>query len=260
MKKIVTILGIIFAVLLILPTVNPIVNSENIETQNKILIEIKNYKKFSVDSNYVEMTIQEAEELKQMLIKLDEAIQNKDLQKIDQYEKILSKKGLLQNNQKLYYNSDEKPFLSKLSNFDRLNSEENISNTLCYFQAAGKGLVVYTIGHLLLIPTIILTSLFGNEIWPIFLYPYLLILFLTHRIPIRIGLPIAAINMANGTISARGLKGYQTVSVNDTSSSHQVTIMGFTGITIHLPGINKTESDLEGYMFISGFTISAKSQ
>ena len=148
--------------------------------------------------------------------------------------------------------------LSALSKIVKSDKDENISNALCYLHAAGTGMVIYTIGNLLLIPTFLLIDIFGTEIIGILMYVYILIMFYTHLVPFRLGMPIATINMDNGTISARGLRGPQNVIVNDTNPSHQVKVLGFTGLTINIPSANN--GNLDGFMFISGFAIYAKSQ
>jgi len=102
--------------------------------------------------------------------------------------------------------------------------------------------------------------MFGEEILQILIPLYLVIMFITHIIPFRICMPIATINMENGTISATGLGGSQTVNVNETSPSHQVTIGGFTGVTVSIPSILGGESELKGFMFISGFSLLASSK
>ena len=121
-------------------------------------------------------------------------------------------------------------------------------------------MVIYTIGNLLLVPTVALISMFGEEILQILIPIYLVIMLLTHLVPFRICMPIATINMEDGTMSAIGLAGSQTVNVNDPSPSHQVTIGGFTGITVSVPNINENESELNGFMFISGFSMLVKSK
>ena len=138
---------------------------------------------------------------------------------------------------------------------------DNISNSLCYFHAAGRGTILFTLGVKMvefitnavknassfiegLAIIIVLLALFA---------PFLLV---TYLVPFRIMMPVGVINMESGSISSFGLDGHKKVFV-DENNPLSVTVRGFSGITISIPsGQNNDESN--GFLFVSGSSLSVE--
>ena len=80
----------------------------------------------------------------------------------------------------------------------------------------------------------------------------------THVIPLRIMLPIGSVSLKQGSISSIGLGGYGKLTTDN--NSIQTTLVGFTGLTIHIPFGDSEESDLGGFLFVSGFSAIAYSK
>ena len=69
-------------------------------------------------------------------------------------------------------------------------------------------------------------------------------------------LPIGSITLKQGSISAIGLGGYEKLTADN--NSIQTTLVGFTGLTINIPF--GEESELGGFLFVSGFSTIAHSK
>jgi len=192
------------------------------------------------------------EYLKECLINLNDAYINDNKENIQKFGSILYEKGLLDEKPNMH-SFDEKiiknsPLIKFLCNHQR---DENISNSFCYINAVGEGLMIFTIGALLTLPTLVLISIFGGEILSLLIPIYVVILVLTHLIPVRVLLPIGIITMDSGNITTVGLSGNQNMEVN--SPSVQLQLAGFTGITINIP-----TGESGGFLFVSGISILAK--
>jgi hypothetical protein len=113
----------------------------------------------------------------------------------------------------------------------------------------------FTIGLSLFVPTMVLISIFGEDVLRILIPIYYLIMIITHIIPFRMGLPAGMLLIKGGTASATGLNGHQRVEIENSS---QITIIGFTGITISIPFIDTPADEYNGFMFVSGFSLIAR--
>ena len=232
-KKILSI-SIFLAVILILLGFTPAIALNSIDNQKIVVVETSiNYGK-SIKKIETELGTQEAEELKEILTNLNNAIKQDDKKSISYYESLLNEKGILgkehknifskKNIEKFYSRIQNLPLLKKLNSKIESLSKTDISNTFCITNIAGSGFMLYTIGLLLTVPTLMLVNIFGEAILTVLLPIYVLILLITHLIPFRILLPAAVINVEEGSISTiGGSAGSQSI---DVESSTQVNLMG----------------------------------
>lgn len=263
------IITLILTMLFLSITFSPIIDSsdELIENQEKITIEINNYLNNKQEKTFKELNIKEAEELKEYLTNLDQAIKNQDENEIKKYEDFINKKELLgeeklqtysKTNTQIILNKIQNfPYTYKLKNLLQTNSSSNISNSMCFFNAVGTGTLFFTIGVMLLAPTVALVNLFGGDILKILVPIYLLIMLFTHIIPFRIMLPAGILLIDEGNASATGLMGSQKMQI---IYGTQITLGGFTGITISIPFTDDSQSDLSGFLFVSGFSLIARTK
>jgi hypothetical protein len=234
---------------------SPLVYSHAVPQQKTIPIETLVNSETGSQKHTTYLSSSEVEELRHLLIRLDDALAKKDSREIRYYETLLKSKGIIP---AAYHFETTKPFLEPRYQ-KRIQhllpvSENNISNSMCYLHATGTGLLVFTIGVLMIIPTILLLTIFGFEILKFLLPLLILILLATHMIPFRVLLPVGVIILEEGSISAVGSAGSQQITVD--APSVQVNLIGFTGITINIPSNNLTQ----GFLFVSGFSFYAYSQ
>jgi len=251
MEKRIFCFGIVAAVIILLTNLSPIIGSNVIDNKNKVRIETLIYQEFNIEKIITELDEDEVGDIKSYLINLKNAYKEEDEKNILKYESILYEKGILSKIPKTSLRNQglmKNPFLKR---FFELKSEDNISNSFCFVNIDGEGLMIFTIGSLLIVPTLILMSILGTEILQILIPIYVGILIFTHLIPFRILLPIGIITMDKGNISTVGLSGSQNMEVN--ASSVQLQLAGFTGITINIP-----TAESGGFLFVSGFSILAK--
>lgn len=258
MNKKIVILCIISAVIITLPVLSPVVNSEYIENQSKIRVGINYYTARGIKKDTAELTYEEAEELKNLLILLNDAIERNDKQTIHKCECVLDEKGILGKAIKAT------PFVS--TNLCSLTSDEitsqNFTKDLCYIHAVGEGVIFFNMGVSFgewIIETVQNASSFIEAmVLMLALLPLFALIFLaTHLIPFRIAMPQGIIQMENGSISTWDLSGRENFQV--VNSSYQVNLTGFTGITINIPlPIGGEES--ENFLFISGMARHAEGQ
>lgn len=138
-----------------------------------------------------------------------------------------------------------------------LSSNDNISNSLCYFHAIGKGEVVLPI-----IFKIIekineslenITSLIGAMIVIIVMFAlYAPLILIAYLIPFKLLAPVIQIKMDEGKMWTRGVEGFKKVEVSG-NNSVSVKLRGFTGLVINIPS-----EDEKGFFFVSGFAASVK--
>jgi hypothetical protein len=256
MKKLIASSSILIICILLIPMASPLVYSQNISTQKTISIQTNINSETSSQKQTTYVSSSDVEELRQLLILLDDALTRKDSKEIHYCETILKSKGILP---ATYQFETTKPALE--SRYQKLGQhllpllgDDNISNSLCYVHATGTGMIFFTVGLLLIIPTLILMGMFGVGILNVLLPLYLLIMFITHLIPFRVLLPVGALIIDNGNVSAVGVSGSQHITVN--TSSVQINLVGFTGITINIPSSNSTQ----GFLFVSGFSFFANSR
>jgi len=135
--------------------------------------------------------------------------------------------------------------------------DDNLSNSMCYFNAIGQGMLY---GMLLqnLIESI--QAFLKNQTNP-FLAVILLLVFIplivvfilfNDIIPIRILMPHGTLVLANGTISSLGLQGFKREKIG--ANYTQVNISGFTGIALNIPPINNHKP----FAFISGIALKVE--
>ena len=97
MKKKIVILSAMVAILIVIGGLSPTIVSKDLKMSSKgdtITAEVNRYYGFDSEPIHTELTLEEAEEIKQILINLNEAIENNDEEAIDQYETILNAKGI----------------------------------------------------------------------------------------------------------------------------------------------------------------------
>lgn len=252
MKHIMKLFCVLIIVVTISASFSTTLGSNTLEKNNNLMIETRYYDNNLMKKNYCELDETELDYLKECLINLNDAYITDDVASIQKYETILYEKGIL-NKKPNRFSFDDK-FLKNnpiLKHFTNQHPDENISNSFCYVNAAGDGLMIFTIGALLTIPTIILINIFGGQILSLLIPIYLVILILTHLIPFRIMLPIGLITMDSGKITTVGTSGTQNMDVEYPSA--QLQLAGFTGVTINIPSNNTS-----GFLFVAGVSIIAK--
>jgi len=243
-----TVFGV--AAVLFLVVFSPVVYSEESGHQESVVVKASRVGVNGVVETLTEMSYDDACKLREFLIELNNAIERGDLQTIKEYESQLNEMGL-------FGNVYQKIPLKGVSAAD---AGDNISNSLCYFHAAGRGTILFTLGVKMvefitnavknassfiegLAIIIVLLALFA---------PFLLV---TYLVPFRIMMPVGVINMESGSISSFGLDGHKKVFV-DESNPLSVTVRGFSGITISIPSGQNNESN--GFLFVSGFSLSVE--
>ncbi len=258
MNKKIVMFSISSTILLILITFAPIVISQNYDLEKTIKVHIKKFNEVAVYDNSIDLDYESAVELKTILEGLNIAIEAQNYKKISEYQDILRDKGIIERNYQL-------PVLSEKDNIkfnenlplyvkniqEILNDEEEGKyNALSYVHATGQGMMIFTIGAILSILFFALLSLFGLGIISVLIPFYIMVMVATHVIPFRFMLPIGSITLRQGSISTLGLGGYEKMTTDN--NSVQTTLLGFTGITINIPF--GEESDLGGFLFVSGFS------
>lgn len=258
MKNRIGFLSIFCAVIVILAGMSTVIGStdiEEIEKNEKIVVEVNKYYDKTSESILSELSYDEAFELKEILIKLNEAIESNDEAEISRCEGYLYKNGFLGEKYQKFFSqntflknikSNRFPILSDL--LQKLNGD-NISNTLCYFNAIGNGILLFPIGVMIweAIVRIIknASSGFAAFILLISLLPILvMVMLVTHLVPFRILMSKGVITMRKGRISSLGLKGLKRLKVDTENVVANIT--WFSGITFNIPFGNNS------FLFVSG--------
>ena len=208
------------------------------ESTEYVTVNTQIYINGNVKNIYAKLDKEKLEELQKHLIKLHDFIDRRDKEDILSEIMFLKNEGLLEGNPIEIYNLISQRDYQYFPN--EIPVEGNISNYLCYVNAVGDGLMLFTIGHILYL-------LAKNG----FVLPgviYVLILMLTHIIPFRILLPIGAIDINSGSISILGLNGYMHLTTTD--KTIVLSLIGFTGLVINFP----VNTDLV-FLFVSGFSL-----
>lgn len=264
MRKKIVILSAAVAVLIILGVLSPTICSVDVEILQKnetLMVEVNRYYGDNFEPIYTEVSYEQAEEIKEILISLNEAIENNDEEAISKYETILNEKGIFGNNYQEFYS--KKTFAEKM-NFSRYSgllkymegrNGDNISNNLCYFNAIGQGLILFNLelklwGAIVRAVENASSPLAGLIIFLALLPFFALVLLLTHLIPFRILMPAGAFSFQNGSISSIGLMGYKKVVVGP--DPIDVNVSWFSGLTINFP-ISENP-----FLFISGIALEVK--
>jgi hypothetical protein len=264
MNKRIVFVSLAIAVLVLLTGLTPALasNNSNLPTikNDLVTIEVNNYLGRQTKQRYTTVTASDAEQIRQYLIELYDAQQRNDHQAIVTYEVLLNEKGIFgESYQKIYSNNDGMTLIekTKLLKLPSSLAGENISNSLCYFNAIGEGLVAWWLALSFWQAIVNALKNVSNPIAAIILLIALLplaimVMLLTNLIPFRILAPTGALTLKNGTISALGLNGFQRVTVG--SEYYGVNLSGFTGITINIPPINNRTA----FLFVSGFALKAE--
>jgi hypothetical protein len=237
----------IVATIIILAGLSAVVSSSDIETileNTTITIEVTKYMGRRPEQILTEVSEEEAREIEQLLYKLYDAIENNDKAAITQYQNILNEKGIFGDEGYKFYSQDEflemldastnSPLFEKFENMEG----DDISNYVCYYHAAGKGLIEFTIGLRLLQAIIDIANnasspLAGLIILLMLLPFYVLVSLFTHLIPFRILMPEGIVIMDSGNMFSLGLNGFKQVTVE--GEQYAAKISGFTGITFNIP-------------------------
>ena len=262
MKRKIFLISIFAAVLVILAALSPSIISkdiENLKSTEMINVEVNRYFGRNPEKIINEMTLEEAENLKEILINLHEAIEKSDEEAIQIYEEQLNDMNLFGENYQEFHSSKNFDKLVKKYKPDNLlrllkfKNGDDLSNLFCFINAIGKGILVSAIGLAVweAVRKIINNASSIIEAFVlliIFLPLALVVILLTSLIPFRILMPRGAIVMDEGSILSVGLKGFKNLKVTENTVAN---ISWFTGLSINIPGNNETGRD--AFCFISGF-------
>jgi hypothetical protein len=264
-KKIISLSIVIAIVILLAGCIPALASPENnlLAMKNDLVtIEVNHYLGRHIQKIQTTVTASDAEQIRLYLTELYKAQERNDHAAIATYESLLNQKGIFgEKYQSLSSNINGITLQEKtrLSNYFPNIADENISNSLCFFNAIGEGGMLWWIG-LTFVQKLVdainnVSNPIGAVILLIILLPLIVLtMLLTDLIPFRIFAPTGIISLRNGTISALGANGRQRVTVGN--ESYAVNLSGFTGITINIPPINNRKS----FLFISGFAVKAEGQ
>jgi len=267
MKKYLLIICVIMATLLIGASISLPINAKNLEIIEEtgtetVIITTNFYRSLKPQTVKSEFTEDEILEIIDIITNLKLAIESNDENQIQIYQELLENKGIFGNKNHDFcsYDKFEETFKSyKRSNIDRLISptqDDNLSNSFCYFNAIGQGVMVSQIGIKLLEAFQRLlrnaSSYIEAFVIIIIFLPFVLTaIVLTGLIPFRIMLREGLVYVETGSISSLGLNGYKKVDVDTEPIS--VNLSWFTGLTISIPGNEDTGRD--AFLFTSGFAV-----
>jgi hypothetical protein len=264
MKKKLIAISLLTAAILLLTGFSPALASPNnkpLEIKNTLIpIEINYLLGRQHKKTQTLVSENDAEEIRQYLIKLHNALEQNDQQEIIHYETLLKEKGLFTDcNQRVFPNNQGLTLLQKKTQPTVFTTPagDNISNNLCYFNAIGEGLVAWwlaiqfweAIVRMINNQSSVIAALI---LLLIFLPYFVLTMLITNLIPFRILAPAGVLSLKNGTVSAFGLNGVQRMTIGP--EPYAVNLSGFTGITINIPPINNRSS----FLFVSGIALKAE--
>jgi hypothetical protein len=247
-KKIICFSAVIVGILIVLGSLSPAVCSKDIDT---VTIEVNRYNLRNPTTIRTEVNAEEAQEIKQILIDLNEAIENNDEAAISQYEEILNEKGIFGEQRQEFISQNT--FSEKMRGMKQTLSAE-ITNRLCYFNAVGNGSIFFTLAvrFIEVMQEIIdnATSVIEALVLLLVLLPFFAIIYLgTHLIPFRILMPIGIVGMDKGKMFSLGLNGFKRVVIESGDDPLFVNLTWFTGATVNIIG----SGSLGGFLFVSGF-------
>jgi hypothetical protein len=265
MKKKVIIISTIIAAIIVLGSCSYSITASNLERINStetVKIEVNQYLGNPYNTIETEVNINEAEEIREILINLNKAITSNDKKAIEFYEKEINSKGIFENDYQEFYSNEEYNQIlksnkrAKLINFLGSKNGDDLSNIMCYFNAIGSGLFVSYLGALALDFFLQLMSNATSfiEMFVIFIvfFPLVaLVVVLTGFIPIRILMPRGNVWMESGRMSTIGLNGVKRLTVDNDSVT--VNLSFFTGLSISIPG--NEDSGRDPFVFASGIAI-----
>jgi hypothetical protein len=264
MNRKVFLISVFAAAVVILAAVSPSITSkdiENLKSTEMINVEVNRFYGITPEKIINEMTYEETENLKEMLVKLNKAIENNDKQSISTFEKQLNDMNLFgENYQKFFSTNDfEQLFNKKIPShlLKKLNYEngEDYSNLFCFINAIGKGILVSNLGVIVwnAFKRIANNASSFMELFVIIILflPFVLtVIVLTSLIPFRILMPKGAIILDSGSLLSVGLKGLKSLKVTEQIIAN---ISFFTGLSISIPG--NEDKGRDPFVFVSGFAL-----
>ena len=139
------------------------------------------------------------------------------------------------------------------------DKSDDVSNSLCYFNAIGTGLMASYLGVVVweAFQRLLRNAssfLEGFVIIIIFLPFVVATIVLTGLIPFRVAMPRGMVYVEDGRISSLGLQGFKRVIVD--TEPITVNISWFTGLSISIPG--NEETGRESFVFVSGLAVDVK--
>ncbi|RLF27233.1 MAG: hypothetical protein DRN01_02925 [Thermoplasmata archaeon] len=244
-------IGIFAATIIVFAALTPVTGANILSKEKNIPVTTAIYTQGGVEEVTVNLTKHDVRVVEQQLKQLNNALIIGDETRVLSILSFLKSKGLFRENvgrvnSLLKHSSaaftEPKGLLSSV--YGSL-ADENLSNVLCYINAVGRGLIIFTIGYLL-------AMLVNNGVvLPIQLY--LLILVVTHLVPFRVLLPVGVLSLEEGGVSTFGLNGFQRLEVNGDSVS--LVLTGFTGLIINIPF---SQSESGPFLFLSGLSLMVK--
>jgi len=259
MKKIL-LLSTLVAILIVLGGLSPSICSKDIKPSQKsqntgtITVEVNKYHGLQPITIHTELSNEEAEQLKEILIQLDIAIENNDETTVKECESILNEKGIFGDYYEEFYTHktfNKKLKSSGLSRYLNQNGD-NFSNLMCYFHAVGTGQIYFFVQISILEN---MANAFKNVtsiiaalmVLFIFLPFYVLALILTHLVPFRIMMPLGFVELDDGKMTSIGLKGLKR-AIAQNNESIMANVSWFSGLTINIPTENL-------FLFMSGIAV-----
>lgn len=245
-------IGFGISLLFILTIFSPVVSSRSLDHQKSVTVEVNKIGISGIKRVLTKLSYDEACKLRELLIRLDEALSAGNLRAVRKYESEINGLGIFGDG----YQKIPVPMAISSTAVE----DDNISNTLCYFHAAGRGTIYFTF-TLKLVEMIKqavknATSLIGALAVIIAMIAiFAPIIILTYIVPFRIAMPVGMVRVENGSVSSFGTRGYKKVEVKE-NETFDVNISWFTGITINIPFGESNESG--NFLFVSGFALSVE--
>ena len=243
--------GVFVTMLIVFAALTPAAGANILSKEKNIPVTTAIYTQGGVEEVTVNLTKQDVRVVEQHLKQLNNALIIGDETRVLSILSFLKSKGLFRENvdriNSLLKHSSAAFTEPKglLSSVYSLSAGENLSNVLCYVNAVGRGLIIFTIGYLL--------AMLANNgvVLPIQLY--LLILVITHLVPFRVLLPVGVLSLEEGGVSTFGLNGFQRLDVNGATLS--LVLTGFTGLIINIPF---SQSESGSFLFLSGLSLMVR--
>lgn len=237
-------------------------NKATMADENKVTITTTLYRFIYKEEISTEVTEEEAAEIRDCLENLNVALVEEDKNSIEEYEYILSEKGVLGEHNEIFSKKGIMGIPEKFSSIissTYTSMSKDIENTFCIVNAEGHGNLTFfseaVLEYFMLVGVVLL--LVGLILLP--LLPFALILLLgsalalpvvhiaSHLVPFRIFNSYIGMKLVDGSCSIQGRNGTQ-----DLTAPLNVTLRGFAGVTINFPiGENP-------YLFVSGFSLNTK--
>ncbi|HDO19874.1 MAG TPA: hypothetical protein ENG74_04015 [Thermoplasmatales archaeon] len=247
-------MGFGVSLLFILTIFSPAVTSRSLDHQESVTVEVNKIGIRGIKKVLTKLSYDEACKLRELLIRLDEALSAGNLRAVRKYESEINGLGIFGDG----YQKIPVPMAISSTAVDV--EDDNISNTLCYFHAAGRGTIYFTFTLKLveMIKQVVknATSLIGALAVIIAMIAiFAPIIILTYIVPFRIAMPVGMVRVENGSVSSFGTRGYKKVEVEE-NETFDVNISWFTGITINIAFNKSNESG--NFLFVSGFALAVE--